>query len=72
MKGRCLYLGIGDVASFASPGYVHRCRNLSNAAATLTLNVYGGTLDRYMAFDRDSSGVLTAESRIAVSDAPLE
>jgi hypothetical protein len=71
-KSRRLYLGIGDVAHFTSSRYVHRCRNLSNAAPTLTLNVYGGTLDRYLAFDRDPSGILKARTTVAQSDGPWE
>jgi cysteine dioxygenase type I len=70
--GRCLYLGIGDVAVFHSQRYVHRCRNLSNATPTLTLNVYGGVLERYVAFDVDKRGVLTAETCPAPSDSLLE
>ena len=71
-KARSLYLGIGDAAVFTSPRYVHRCRNLSNAAPTLTLHVYGGALEQYVAFDEDAGGVLRAEPRIAVSDTTLE
>jgi hypothetical protein len=71
-SARCLYLGIGDAAVFTSPRYVHRCRNLSNAAPTLTLHVYGGALEHYVAFDKDAGGVLRAEPRIAVSDAMLK
>ncbi|MET0231751.1 MAG: cysteine dioxygenase family protein [Rhodanobacteraceae bacterium] len=64
-------LGVGDIAVFTSPRYVHRCRNLSNVTAALTLHVYGGTLDRYVAYESES-GVTRAETRIAVSDPPLE
>lgn len=71
-KSSAVYLGIGDAAVFTSPRYVHRCRNLSNAAPTLTLHVYGGTLEQYVAFDDDASGVLRAAPRIALSDALLE
>jgi predicted metal-dependent enzyme (double-stranded beta helix superfamily) len=70
-KERSLYLGIGDAAAFESPCYVHRCRNLSNATPTLTLHVYGGLLERYVAFD-DAAGTLRIEPRVAVSDAPLD
>jgi hypothetical protein len=70
-KSSAVSLGIGDAAVFTSPRYVHRCRNLSNAAPTLTLHVYGGMLERYVAFDKDASGVLRAAPRIALSDAPL-
>lgn len=70
-KVRSLYLGIGDAALFTSPRYVHRCRNLSNAAATLTLHVYGSVLEKYAAFDEDASGILRVAPRIALSDAPL-
>ena len=69
-KERCVYLGIGDAAVFESPRYVHRCRNLSNATPTLTLHVYGGQLERYLAFD-ETAGALKAEPRIAISDTPL-
>jgi hypothetical protein len=71
-KARSLYLGIGDSAVFSSPRYIHRCRNLSNTAPTLTLNVYGGALEEYLAFDKDPTGCLRAEPRAAVSDSPLE
>jgi cysteine dioxygenase type I len=70
-RTRAVQLGVGDSAVFASPRYVHRCRNLSNVAGTLTLHVYGGMLDQYIAYDKDA-GVLRAQSRIAVSDTPLE
>ena len=71
-KSNAVYLGIGDAAVFTSPRYVHRCRNLSNAAATLTLHIYGGALEQYVTFDNDPSGVLRAAPRIAVSDALIE
>lgn len=71
-KVRSLYLGIGDAAVFTSPRYVHRCRNLSNTAATLTLHVYGGVLEKYAAFDVDAAGILRTEPRLALSDAMLE
>jgi hypothetical protein len=71
-KSNAIYLGIGDAAVFTSPRYVHRCRNLSNAAPTLTLHIYGGTLERYVAFDNDASGILRPTPRIALSDAPLK
>jgi len=70
-RTRGVHLGAGDLAVFKSPRYVHRCRNLSNVAATLTLHVYGGTLDRYLAYDGEADA-LHAETRIAISDAPLE
>jgi len=70
-KERCLHLGVGDGAVFESPHYVHRCRNLSNATPTLTLHVYGGLLERYIAFD-ETTGVLRTEPRIAIGDTPLE
>lgn len=70
-KERCLHLGIGDAAVFESPGYVHRCRNLSNASAALTLHVYGGPLECYTAFD-ETAGTLRTEPRIAISDATLK
>ena len=72
IKSRSLCLGIGDSAAFRSARYVHRCRNVSNVAPSLTLHVYGGALERYLAFDRDAKGVLVAEPVIAISDAPLE
>lgn len=68
-KSSAVYLGIGDVALFTEPRYVHRCRNLSNVSGTLTLNVYGGTLEGYTDFEIDSGGLLRGSSRIAVSDA---
>ncbi len=71
-KSSAVYLGIGDAAVFSSPRYVHRCRNLSNATPTLTLHVYGGTLERYVAFDKDAGGVLRAAPQVTSSDAPLE
>lgn len=70
-RTRALQLGVGDLAVFTSPRYVHRCRNLSNVAPTLTLHVYGGSLDRYMAYENDN-GVIHAQTRVAVSDPPLE
>jgi predicted metal-dependent enzyme (double-stranded beta helix superfamily) len=70
-RSRAVQLGIGDLALFTSPRYVHRCRNLSNVAATLTLHVYGGALDRYLAYENENGGI-RAQTRIAVSDAPLE
>ena len=70
-RTRGVHLGAGDLAVFTSPRYVHRCRNLSNVAATLTLHVYGGTLDRYLAYDGEADA-LQAQTRIAISDAPLE
>jgi hypothetical protein len=72
VKSRCVYLGIGDVAVFDSQRYVHRCRNLSNTGPTLTLNVYGGALERYTAFETGASGVVRAQPTIALSDGVLE
>jgi hypothetical protein len=70
-RTRAVQLGVGDLALFTSPRYVHRCRNLSNVVPTLTLHVYGGALDRYLAYENDN-GALRAEPRVAVSDTPLE
>jgi predicted metal-dependent enzyme (double-stranded beta helix superfamily) len=70
-RTRAVQLGVGDLAVFTSPRYVHRCRNLSNATPTLTLHVYGGALERYLAYENEN-GVLRAEPRIAISDPPLE
>jgi predicted metal-dependent enzyme (double-stranded beta helix superfamily) len=53
---RSLRLDAGDAATFASPAYVHRCRNRSNVAAALTLHVYGGALDAFRKFERDADG----------------
>ena len=71
VKERCVHLGIGDAAVFESPSYVHRCRNLSNATPALTLHVYGGSLERYDAFD-EARGALRIEPRVAITDTPLE
>jgi predicted metal-dependent enzyme (double-stranded beta helix superfamily) len=70
-RTRGVQLEVGDLAVFTSKRYVHRCRNLSNVAAALTLHVYGGALDRYLAYDNES-GVTRAQTRVAVSDPPLE
>jgi len=71
-KTRCVYLGVGDVAVFDSARYVHRCRNLSNTGPTLTLNVYGGPLERYVAFEGEASGILRAQPTSASSDVPVD
>ena len=68
---RSLSLRTGDSAMFASRDYVHRCRNLSNVAPTLTLHVYGGVLDTYTSFDRDAAGRLGAYVQVARSDRTL-
>ena len=65
---RSLRLGIGDAAMFSGSQYVHRCRNLSNIAPTLTLHIYGGALDAYTSFDRDAAGRVVAQRRITRSD----
>jgi len=54
---RSLMLGTGDAATFLDPGYVHSCRNLSDAAPALSLHVYGGMLDDYRSFWRNADGL---------------
>ena len=49
-------LGIGDHTTFTEEDYAHRCRNLSAQRPTLSLHVYGGVLERYRAYDRDTEG----------------
>jgi hypothetical protein len=70
-KSRTLRLDAGDAAMFTNDRYVHRCRNLSNIAPTLTLHVYGGRLERYTSFDRDAAGVIRPKMQIAKSDRTL-
>lgn len=49
-------LGIGDHATFTEGDYAHRCRNLSARRAALSLHVYGGSLQRYRAYQHDAEG----------------
>jgi predicted metal-dependent enzyme (double-stranded beta helix superfamily) len=59
------WLGPGDGIWFeGDPNHVHRCRNLSQHETALTLHVYGGALDRYLAYEQDApSGIWTAHAR---------
>jgi hypothetical protein len=66
-----LHLGVGDAALFDSVRYVHRCRNLSNIHPTLTLHVYGGSLDAFNTFREDDRGCVITQSVVPRSDAML-
>jgi Cysteine dioxygenase type I len=68
---RSLRLDAGDAAMFADGRYVHRCRNLSNVAPTLTLHVYGGVLSSYTSFDGDLRGELVPARHTTVNDRTL-
>lgn len=68
---RSLRLEAGDAALFADRRYVHRCRNLSNIAPTLTLHVYGGALETYTSYEHDAAGRLVARRSVARSDRSL-
>ncbi len=68
---RSLSLAPGDAAVFSGAQYVHRCRNLSNVAAVLTLHVYGGTLSAYTAFEADAPGRYRSVAKTAQSDRAL-
>ena len=62
---RSVILGAGDATTFVDPGYVHFCRNLSDTKAALSLHVYGGMLDSYRAFQRDTTGSFVATKKKA-------
>lgn len=62
---RSVILGAGDATTFVDPGYVHSCRNMSDTKAALSLHVYGGVLDDYRAFQRDSNGSFVATRKKA-------
>jgi hypothetical protein len=49
-------LGVGDHTTFTEEDYAHRCRNLSAQRPALSLHVYGGVLERYRAYDRNTEG----------------
>jgi hypothetical protein len=65
---RSLQLGAGEATMFTSDQYVHRCRNRSNVASTLTLHVYSGTLDAFTNFESDTTGRVTPSRRTTVND----
>ena len=67
---RRLLLGLGDAATFGGVDYVHRCRNLSERRAALSLHVYGGNLHRYRVFEPDNP-VRSARQVAAPIDAVL-
>ncbi|TAL95672.1 MAG: cysteine dioxygenase [Rhodanobacter sp.] len=57
------WLGPGDGTWFeGDQNHVHRCRNLSQHEAALTLHVYGGELTRYLAYEQaGASGIWTTQ-----------
>lgn len=65
---RSFQLEAGQATMFTSEQYVHRCRNRSNVAPTLTLHVYSGRLDAYTNFEHDGTGRITPLRRTAVND----
>jgi hypothetical protein len=68
---RRLRLTPGEAALFTGARYVHRCRNLSNASPALTLHVYGGVLDAFTTFDRDTTGRLCSKLQTTQTDRSL-
>lgn len=62
------WLGPGDGTWFeGDQNHVHRCRNLSQHETALTLHVYGGELDHFLAYEQASpAGAWTAQPRQAV------
>lgn len=68
---RSLRLAAGDAAMFTSENYVHRCRNRSNASATLTLHIYGGVLAAYTAFETDGVGHVVPTLRATANNRVL-
>ncbi len=62
------WLGPGDGTWFeGDQNHVHRCRNLSQHETALTLHVYGGVLDHYLAYDQTvPTGAWAARSQQSV------
>jgi hypothetical protein len=61
-------LGIGDSTAFHGNTYAHRCSNRSRTALALSLHVYGGDLDAYRAFARESRGSWQSTPRRALHE----
>lgn len=59
------WLGPGDGTWFeGDQNHLHRCRNLSQHETALTLHVYGGVLDHYLAYEQAApAGAWAARSQ---------
>jgi hypothetical protein len=64
-------LGLGDSATFSDADFAHRCRNLSARQAALSLHVYGGELESFRAYAKDSLGDWNAITHLATREAAL-
>ncbi|NII09489.1 cysteine dioxygenase family protein [Oleiagrimonas sp. C23AA] len=61
-------LGIGDHTMFSGADYAHQCRNASLHRTALSLHVYGGDLQRYQVFQKDTRGHWTTGTPSALSE----
>jgi predicted metal-dependent enzyme (double-stranded beta helix superfamily) len=64
-------LGLGDSATFSDADFAHRCRNLSARQAALSLHVYGGELEGFRAYAKDSRGDWNATTHRTTREAAL-
>jgi predicted metal-dependent enzyme (double-stranded beta helix superfamily) len=64
-------LGLGDSATFSDADFAHRCRNLSARQPALSLHVYGGELEAFRAYARDTRGDWHATTHRTTREAAL-
>jgi len=64
-------LGLGDSATFSDADFAHRCRNLSGRKPTLSLHVYGGELEVFRAYAKDTHGDWHATTHRTLREAAL-